>query len=129
LKHRVGAVIVAAGTATRFGADKIFVDLLEKPVLAWSIEALLNCPLIDKLVVVLNENNVSLGKKLAVVYYATKPLEICHGGKRRQDSVYNGLKQLDGCAWILIHDGARPFLSADLIVAGLEAARETGDLQ
>jgi 2-C-methyl-D-erythritol 4-phosphate cytidylyltransferase len=53
-------------------------------------------------------------------------VEICAGGKRRQDSVRQGLNELDDCDWIIIHDAARPFLTADLIDDGLEAVQTTG---
>jgi len=48
------------------------------------------------------------------------------GGKRRQDSVAAGLKHLKNCDWVVIHDGARPLVTKDLIERGLEAAQETG---
>jgi 2-C-methyl-D-erythritol 4-phosphate cytidylyltransferase len=51
---------------------------------------------------------------------------ICLGGVRRQDSVKEGLRKMKDCDWVIIHDGARPFLTLDLIQNGLEAARETG---
>jgi 2-C-methyl-D-erythritol 4-phosphate cytidylyltransferase len=51
---------------------------------------------------------------------------VCLGGERRQDSVAQGLRQLGDCAWVVIHDGARPCLSADLIERGLDEAARTG---
>ncbi|MFH1015911.1 MAG: 2-C-methyl-D-erythritol 4-phosphate cytidylyltransferase, partial [Chloroflexota bacterium] len=48
------------------------------------------------------------------------------GGERRQDSVAAGLKLTGKCDWVVIHDGARPFVTIDLIERGLEAAKETG---
>ncbi len=52
--------------------------------------------------------------------------DVCPGGRRRQDSVLAGLGLLKDCYWVIIHDGARPLLTADLIEAGLEAAKESG---
>jgi len=51
---------------------------------------------------------------------------VCLGGVKRQDSVREGLRQMKDCDWVIIHDGARPFLTMDLIQKGLEAAKETG---
>ncbi len=51
---------------------------------------------------------------------------VCLGGKRRQDSVAAGLRQTGDCDWVVIHDGARPLLTAGLINDGLKAAQETG---
>jgi 2-C-methyl-D-erythritol 4-phosphate cytidylyltransferase len=56
----------------------------------------------------------------------SKVVGVCLGGERRQDSVSQGLKELKRCDWVVIHDGARPFLTLDLIRDGLEAARGTG---
>ena len=56
----------------------------------------------------------------------SKVTDVCIGGKRRQDSVAEGLKQISGYEWVVIHDGARPLVTLDLIERGLEAARETG---
>jgi len=54
------------------------------------------------------------------------PVAVWAGGRRRRDSVAAGLGQLNHCDWVIIHDGARPLVTADLISQGLEAARETG---
>ena len=51
---------------------------------------------------------------------------ICPGGPRRQDSVRLGLEALPECRWVVVHDGARPLVTAALIEAGLAAAAETG---
>ncbi len=56
----------------------------------------------------------------------SKVSDVCLGGRRRQDSVAEGLKHLAGCDWVVIHDGARPLVTVELIERGLEAARETG---
>jgi 2-C-methyl-D-erythritol 4-phosphate cytidylyltransferase len=56
----------------------------------------------------------------------SRPIEVCAGGKRRQDSVAAGLAKLDKCDWVVIHDGARPLVTKALIEDGLEAAKETG---
>jgi 2-C-methyl-D-erythritol 4-phosphate cytidylyltransferase len=55
------------------------------------------------------------------------PIQVVEGGAERQDSVYNALRLLPSdCEWVLIHDGVRPFVSAALIDATMERARETG---
>ena len=55
-----------------------------------------------------------------------KPIDVCAGGERRQDSVRLGLERLPECEWVIVHDGARPLLDGDMITAGMEAARPTG---
>ena len=122
----VGAVVLAAGSSQRFGEDKLFVQLGDKPVLAWSLDIFQRCKAIKQIVLVLNEDNIAEGRALASRCKWTKLDHICTGGKRRQDSVKKGIENLKGLPFILIHDGARPFVSEDIIYRGIEAARHTG---
>jgi len=125
-RPKTGAVIVGAGGSRRMGRDKVFMSLAGKPLLAWSVDTCQNCKLIDQIVIVLNETKLNLGRGLAKDRRWSKLVEICAGGKRRQDSVRQGLNELEDCDWIIIHDAARPFLTSDLIDDGLEAAQTTG---
>ena len=125
--ERVGAVIAAAGASQRMaGVDKILADLDGKAVLSHVVDVFESCPVIDQIVVVLSQQNVEAGLKLLTEYGWTKVTDICEGGSRRQDSVANGLLHLHGCSWVVIHDGARPMVTSDLIERGLDAAVQTG---
>ncbi len=124
--EKVGALIAAAGASSRFGADKIFADMSGKPILAWSVDVCQKSGLIDEIVIVLSEKNIDAGKKLAANRKWSKVAEVTEGGIRRQDSVKVGLNLLHDCNWIVIHDGARPFLTEKMLRDGLEAARQTG---
>jgi 2-C-methyl-D-erythritol 4-phosphate cytidylyltransferase len=125
--NKVGAIVVAAGQSQRMnGTDKIMALLGGKPVLAWSIEALQKCEKVDRIVLVNSRKNKEPVECLVVDNKYTKVADVCTGGERRQDSVAAGLKLLGECEWVIIHDGARPLLTQDLIERGLEAARETG---
>ena len=123
---RAGAIIVGAGNSQRMGIDKVFLPLADKPLLAWSVDVCQSCELIDQIVIVLNERSLDLGRELVARRCWSKVVEVCLGGKRRQDSVGQGLKDLDNCQWVVIHDCARPFLTEGLICDGLKAAQETG---
>ena len=123
---RAGAVIVGAGNSQRMGIDKVFLALADKPLVAWSVDICQSCELIDQIAIVLNERSLDLGHELVAQRRWSKVVEVCLGGKRRQDSVRQGLKELDNCQWVVIHDCARPFLTAVLIRDGLKAAQETG---
>ena len=126
-KQKVGAVIVAAGSSKRMGGvDKVFTLLGEKPILARVIDTFHGCNLIDQIVVVLSRQNIEQCQQLVAEQGWTKVTDVCVGGKRRQDSVVAGLSRLSNCHWVVIHDGARPLVTADLIERGLEAAAETG---
>ena len=123
---KTGVVIVGAGSSQRMGRNKVFISLAGKPLLAWSVDFCQTCKLVDQIAIVLNETKLDLGRKLAAERGWSKVLEICAGGKRRQDSVRQGLNELEDCDWVVIHDSARPFLTTDLIRDGLEAAQTTG---
>jgi len=124
---RVGAIIVAAGRGRRMGGvDKVFALLGGKPVLARVIDAFQGCDSIDQIVVVVSRENLEKCRQLVAEPGWSKVIEVCAGGRRRQDSVAAGLSRLSQCQWVVIHDGARPLLTVDLIERGLEAARETG---
>jgi 2-C-methyl-D-erythritol 4-phosphate cytidylyltransferase len=123
---KTGVIIVGAGSSQRMGRDKVFISLAGKPLLAWSVDFCQTCKLVDQIAIVLNEAKLDLGRRLAAERGWSKVLEICAGGKRRQDSVRQGLNELEDCDWVVIHDSARPFLTTDLIRDGLEAAQATG---
>ena len=123
---QAGAVIVGAGSSQRLGADKVFLPLAGKPLLAWPVDVCQSCELLSQIVIVLNESNLDSGRNLVAERGWSKVVGVCLGGERRQDSVRQGLKELKRCDWVVIHDGARPFLTLDLIRDGLEAARGTG---
>lgn len=125
--EKVGAIVLAAGRSERMGGeDKLFVPLAGKPLLAWAVEAFENCPLVGKIVVVLNNDNLGQGKALAQKLGWKKVKGFCLGGARRQDSVRAGLERLGTCAWVIIHDGARPCIDQNLIAQGLALAQKEG---
>jgi len=126
-RQKVGAVIVAAGKSQRMGGvDKVLALLGEKPVVARVLDVFQGCRSIDQIVVVLSRQNLKQGQQLVAEQMWSKVTDVCPGGKRRQDSVVAGLNRLSNCGWVVIHDGARPLVTEDLIERGLEAATETG---
>ena len=125
--HKLGVIIAAAGNSQRMGnLNKIFAPLKDKPLLAWSVDTCQKCDLINQIVIALRSEDLELGQKLAQERAWTKVSAIYPGGLLRQDSVKRGLHKLVNCTWVMIHDGARPFLTVNLIQKGIEAARETG---
>jgi 2-C-methyl-D-erythritol 4-phosphate cytidylyltransferase len=124
---KVGAVIVAAGKSQRMGGvDKMLALLGDKPVLARVIDVFQGCNSIDQIIVVLSQENLEPGQQLVDKGEWSKVSDVCPGGERRQDSVVAGLNRLSQCDRVVIHDGARPLVTVDLIEQGLEAAQETG---
>ncbi len=126
-QQRVGAVIVAAGSSRRMGgADKVFAQLGGEPILARVVDVFQRCNPIDQIVVVLSEPDLERGRQLVAEQGWSKVTDVCVGGRRRQDSVVAGLSRLNSCYWVVIHDGARPLLTEDLICRGLTEVKETG---
>jgi len=123
---KLGVVIVAAGTSQRMvGINKLFAPLGGKPVIAWSVDTCQRYGLIQQIVLVLSDDDLARGQELKKERGWSK-VALCPGGKQRQDSVKQGLKQIRDCDLIMIHDGARPFLTTDLIENGLKLVVETG---
>jgi len=123
---KLGVVIVAAGGGQRMGdINKSFAPLGAKPLLAWAVDTCHRCSLVQQIVLVLNDKDLTRGQKLKEERGWSKVV-ICIGGAWRQDSVREGLHRLRDCDWVMIHDGSRPFLTLDLIEDGLKVARETG---
>jgi 2-C-methyl-D-erythritol 4-phosphate cytidylyltransferase len=108
------------------GTDKIFAPLAGQPVLLRVLQPFIDCQDIDRIVVVLNNRNYDEGKELIVEQNWEKEVAVCIGGRRRQDSVLAGLKLLRDCDYVVIQDGARPFVTIDLIERGIDAAMESG---
>jgi 2-C-methyl-D-erythritol 4-phosphate cytidylyltransferase len=125
--EKVGAVIAAAGASQRMaGVDKIFADLDGAPVLWHVVDTFERCKSIDQVVIMVSQQNLEMGMRLLGENRWPKVTGVYGGGARRQDSVIGGLARLTGCDWVVIHDGARPLVTADLIERGLAAAAETG---
>jgi 2-C-methyl-D-erythritol 4-phosphate cytidylyltransferase len=108
------------------GLDKLFAPLSGWPLLARTLTAFQECAAVHRVVLVLAAENLARGLALAEEENLTKVRTVCLGGRRRQDSVREGLETLGPCAWVVVHDGARPLVTPQLIEEGLVAARETG---
>lgn len=118
---------MAAGSSQRMGEmDKVFALLAGQPILARAVDPFERCHSVHEVVVVVSRKNLEQCRQLVTEHKWSKITEVCPGGKRRQDSVAIGLSRLSYCGWVVIHDGARPLLTVDLIERGLEAARQTG---
>ena len=125
--QKASAVIVAAGESQRMGGmDKVFATLGGEPLLLRATRAFQECTLIHQIVVVVGGDKEEKCRHLVAGEEWDKVSDVCLGGRRRQDSVAAGLKRIKNCDWVVVHDGARPLVTVDLIERGLEAARETG---
>jgi len=120
-------IIVAAGDSQRMdGIDKMFAPIKGRPVIARVIDTFQACKKIDQIIVVMSSKNIERCRRLVAAEGWSKVRDICLGGRLRQDSVAEGLKRLKVGDWVVIHDGARPLVTVDLIERGIAAAEETG---
>ena len=122
------AIIAAAGSSRRMeGRDKLWTPLAGRITLARTIDVFEASPIIDNIVLVLNSKRLDDITKLCQKEGWSKITDIVEGGIRRQDSVRNGLDSLAKLAptqWVMIHDGARPLVTPDILEAGLKTAQE-----
>ncbi|MBI3548669.1 MAG: 2-C-methyl-D-erythritol 4-phosphate cytidylyltransferase [Elusimicrobia bacterium] len=118
-----GAIIVAAGSGKRMGQPKQFMALLGKPVVEWSVNAFLDIPDVTEVVLVMTPDNV----KEHGSRFASARVKVVEGGAERMDSVRNGFAALSkDVELVAIHDGARPLISREVILAVLDEAFESG---
>jgi 2-C-methyl-D-erythritol 4-phosphate cytidylyltransferase len=125
----LSAIILAAGQGRRLkvAVPKPLVKIGAEPVIIYSLSTLNKHPDIDEIVVVLSAENQSRIVKTIKSYSFKKIKSFVLGGKRRQDSVYNGLKKISlNADWVLIHDSARPFIDRKSVTKVIAAARKTG---
>lgn len=127
---KICALIAAAGKGSRMNTDKNkqYIEIGDKPILARTIAAFEACSRVDEIILAVNGKDIVYCKQEIVdVYGFRKVTAIVAGGDTRQASVYNGLLQLEeSCGIVLIHDGARPFISGDSIIESIETAWEFG---
>ena len=122
LEKKVSAVLVAAGSSTRMGFDKLSFDLGGETVLHRSIRAFAQCPLVDEIILVAGSNRAFAQQQAAD---CAKPVCVVAGGATRAESAKNGVLAASG-ALVAVHDAARPFVSQQVITAVLEAAARCG---
>ena len=108
------------------GVDKIFAPLLGRPLVSYVLSAFDESPRVQRIALVLSPKNLDSGRRLVEDGGGSKVTHVCAGGERRQDSVRAGLDKLTDVQWVIVHDGARPLVDADMIERGLKEAEETG---
>lgn len=124
------AIIVAAGSGTRFGSKipKQFLEINGKPILVHTLERFESCDSIDEIILVLSSVEVEQFSETIEKYNFSKLKNIVAGGESRAESVLNGLEKInpDKTKIVAVHDGARPLVSSEEISQTIEKASETG---
>lgn len=125
---KIAAIIVAGGSGKRMGGTvkKQFIKLQGKEVLAHTIEKFNQLEEVEEIIVVVGEEDIYKVKKEIVERYEfNKVSKVVAGGQERQDSVYNGLMAMnDKIEYVMIHDGARPFISKEILKRVIEETME-----
>ena len=132
------AIVLAAGSGSRMNADvkKQFLELAGKPILYYSLNAFQNS-FIDEIILVTSKEDIEFCKNEIVKKYDFNKVRcIVEGGRERYHSVMHGLKMIQSCDYVYVHDAARPLVDVEMLErlkAGVEefgsavAAVETKD--
>ena len=121
----VSAIVLAGGRGKRMGCvqSKQYIDLNGKPILYYTLKQFIDNDLVDKIILVVPEDEKDYCKNEVLNRYGLIVDKLVSGGDERQDSVYNALVELQGSEIVLIHDGARPFVSQKIINDAIKYAR------
>lgn len=107
--------------------DKAFLTLGTKPVLAYSLHAFERCPDIDGVILVARKDRIEAAWGMVQMFGFSKVKKVVQGGAARQDSVFNGLTEVeDSVSIVAVHDGARPCVTPELISETIRSAKRYG---
>lgn len=113
------AIVLAGGRGSRMKSDvnKLFLQLNEKPVLYYCLKVFQDSPVIDEIILVCSgEEMEKCRREVLRPYGFTKISAVVQGGRERYHSVYEGLKAAGDCDYVMIHDGARPFVDDEMLM-------------
>ena len=126
----VSAIIVAAGRGRRMEGDrrKQYLSLAGLPILTRTLMVFHRCDAVDEIILVVPEDDIDFCRETILKPEGlSRNITLSPGGERRQDSVFNGLKEVNpSCRIVVIHDGVRPFVQNDQIIACIDGARQFG---
>ena len=112
----IPVIIVAGGSSTRMGQNKLLINVGGLPVLVRSLKVFQQCNAVSNIILVASEKTVLEYQKLCESYMITKVTDIVEGGTNRQESVLNEMNRLGiKDKFVLIHDAARPLVNEDII--------------
>ena len=120
-------VVVAAGSSTRMGTDKLMLTLGGIPVIVRTLKAVEAAPSVDEIILVTREDMMVPLSQLCQEFAMTKVTKVIRGGKTRTESVRLGTLEASGDAQVIaIHDGARPLVTTEVIESVIAQALESG---
>src|SRR3989344_256172 len=125
------AIIVAAGKGKRMNSEenKVFLNLLNKPMLYYALKAFQDCDQINEIIIVARKNDFKRITELKLKYDFNKIKNIIEGGNERQDSVYNGLVSIKNAKKddiMIVHNGSNPLVKENEITGCINSAKQFG---
>lgn len=130
--NRTAVIVAAAGKGSRMGSSvpKQFLKIGGEYILVRTLKVFQKLDAVDHIFVVTGKDYVDFVGELAENSRLTKVEAVIEGGSERQDSVYNALQEINrikpGTSYVLVHDGARPFVSEETVMGVLEAVHRSG---
>lgn len=122
---KFSAIITAGGSSQRFGAEgntnKLLEKINSKEVIKYSVEAFQQVNEISEIIIC---SNISIIQDLKNIFKDEEKIKIIKGGKTRQESVFNGLNACKNPDYVLIHDGARPMITPEVIKKSIIMVQE-----
>lgn len=114
MNKKTAAIIVAGGTGNRMNSDipKQFINLCGKEIICHTVNTFINCGFIDKIVIVCHKDYINHCQNL---FKDINNISFVTGGSTRQESVYNGLKEVTDCSYVLVHDAVRCLVTVEEI--------------
>ena len=112
------AIILAAGKGNRMksGINKQYINLKGRPILSYTLEVFFSCDSIEEIIAVINPKDEEYFNAVLNEFELNKSVKMVFGGDERQQSVQKGLERIgDSADIIVIHDGARPFITCKMI--------------
>jgi 2-C-methyl-D-erythritol 4-phosphate cytidylyltransferase len=127
-KKNIKAIILAGGYSKRMklNVPKQMLKIDGKPLIAHTLDVFQGCRAINSIILVAHKRLISQCSDLIKKGGYKKVEQIVAGGKTRQQSVFNALKKVKDCDYVLIHDGVRPFVSRKVILELLKAVKRSG---
>ena len=125
-KTKCTAIVLAAGQGKRMGTkvQKQYLEISGKPVLFYSLDVFQKSNIIDDIVLVVGENQEEYcQKEIVEKFHITKVRKIVKGGSERYHSVWNGLQEVAEDGYVFIHDGARPFVTEEILSRAYETVQ------
>jgi 2-C-methyl-D-erythritol 4-phosphate cytidylyltransferase len=121
-------IVPSAGSGRRLNKikNKPYINIAGKPIIAHTLKALSKSPIIDSIIVVTAKDKMESCRRIIKRYKIKKIDSIVEGGKKRFDSVKNGIEKAKDFDFIFIHDGARPLINKKLIRDLFFAAKRYG---